>query len=166
MLWTARKPGVVLHPLPRCARSASRPTQRLTQLKSLSRRFKVVMNQTPDGNPTELRLLTTPLVRYDDPAAGLIDGALFGFAYATSPDLLLSLEVREDDAKIPTWFYGFGRIGGNHITARYDQTDVWSQAFISGYANEPTYMTRSRLQSMAAPSKRPPWVTSPENPPK
>ncbi len=151
MVWTAREPGVALHPLPDAPAPASRPTQRLSQMKSLSRRFKAVMHLMPNTNPTELRLLTTPLDRYDDPTAGLIDGALFGFANATSPDLILTLEVRENDAKIPTWFYGFGRIGGAQTTARFDQTEVWSQPFISGYANAPTYMTRSRLQSMALP---------------
>ena len=72
---------------------AATPAARLTQLRELSRRFTVRefrREQWQDG-----RLLTQPLYRWSDEAAGTVDGAIFGYAETTDPELLLIIETRQ-----------------------------------------------------------------------
>ena len=77
-VWSPKQAGLLDQPLGRVRRQpAETKAQRLTQLRSLARRFTATCYNPRTEEPTELRLLTQPLYRYDDEKAGLLDGAIF-----------------------------------------------------------------------------------------
>ncbi|MBC8115110.1 MAG: hypothetical protein H7062_12070 [Candidatus Saccharimonas sp.] len=79
------------------------------------------------GNPRqELRLLTTPVHRYEDRDQQLIDGALFIIAQGTNPEVTLFLEaVKPVDEAKPIWQFGLGRTGLAEIVVLYDDNEVF-----------------------------------------
>ena len=98
VLWSPKTGGLVNQPLAEQAPSpADRPGSRLTQMRSLARRFQAT-NFKMDS-PSELRLLTQPLHRYEDQAAGVLEGALFAFAEGNDRGMLLLLEAVADGEK-------------------------------------------------------------------
>lgn len=141
--WQSRTPGVKLNPLPGMPEPAATDRQRLSQMKEALRRFAATMQLLPTDNPTHLRVLPTPLLRYDDRDSGLQDGALFSLSDGTSPALFLVLEIRADAGGDPTWHYGFGRTGGAIEVATLDGKQVYDQSFVTAPANVETYATRS-----------------------
>jgi hypothetical protein len=101
------------------------PAARLTQMRALARQFQVReqrRNQWQEG-----RLLTQPLHRWEDASAGIVDGALFGYAETTDPELLLLIEARTSagsgDAK---WYYQLGKMTSSPMTVKLNETEVWS----------------------------------------
>ena len=73
-----------------------------------------------DGARHELRLLTTPVHRYEDRDQQLIDGALFIIAQGTNPEATLFLEaVTPVDETNPIWQFGIGRTSNAEIVVSY-----------------------------------------------
>jgi hypothetical protein len=62
-----------------------------------------------DPTDWQLRLLTTPLYRYEFPEENVVDGALFGYVLTTSPEALVLLEARSAGGKL-TWHYMVSRL--------------------------------------------------------
>jgi hypothetical protein len=83
-----------------------------------------------------------PFDRYAEPAAGLLDGVLFGFATGTNPDIFLVIEAWTGAGSSPSFRYGLARNGGGNFGVKLDGNEVWTQ----GLANPPvqleTYMNR------------------------
>ena len=77
------------------------------------------------GAKHNLRLLTQPLVRYSEPGRLAMDGAIFAYARATDPDVLLVLEARDSGA-VPQWSYALARMHGGALRAWYREKEVWS----------------------------------------
>jgi hypothetical protein len=81
-----------------------------------------------------LRLLTTPLHRYDTTGA-LVSrgGALFAFCQQTDPELLLLLEARKSGAGY-RWEYAVAGFSNIDLYLRLDGSEVWrdAPAFSSG----------------------------------
>ena len=96
LVWNSRKPGWTPQPFPDAPPPADSATQRLVQMKELARRFSVTVHSVHNPNPLQLRLLPTPIDRYEHPASGVLDGALFALAFGTNPTVLLALEAGED----------------------------------------------------------------------
>ena len=141
--WTSRKPGLAMTALPDAPAPADTPAQRLTQAKTLARRFAVQVDTHRKAGTLQLRLLPKPVSRYDDPDAGLVDGVFFALVHATNPITLLALEVRTGDRRASAWSYGFARFGDGEATAKLDGKAVWTVPFIdSAQADSELYMTR------------------------
>jgi hypothetical protein len=108
-LWMPQAAGVSFAPLPEAPRPAELPAARLTQMRNLARRFTVIDHWgIKEPKDWTLRLLSSPLYRYEVPAEHVIDGAMFGYALTTAPEALVLLEVRET-ADGPMWYYAAAR---------------------------------------------------------
>jgi hypothetical protein len=121
--WTADKPGLAAKPVPDAPAAADRPAGRLTQIKQIHRRF-VASEQAVIEGRVELRPLTTPLYRYADAEAGVIDGAIVSFANGTNPEVLLTLEaVKSGDGA--RWQYSLAQMTGGEVIVQLDGKEVW-----------------------------------------
>ena len=118
------KSALKMTPFKDAPRAADSDARRLSQLKSLARQF--TLSERYLDEDFELRLLPSPVYRYQDDAVGLIDGALFNFAHGTNPEVLAVIECREQTSG-PVWSYGFLPLAGAGVTAKFDGTTVWTK---------------------------------------
>jgi hypothetical protein len=89
------------------------PRARLAQMRELARRFTAL--EEFQGEKIVCRLLPQPIDRYDDPAAGIEDGAVFVFANGTNPEIGLLLECSHEQ-----WSYGAFRLAAATIAVQLD----------------------------------------------
>jgi hypothetical protein len=111
-------------PFENVPRVADSNAKRLSQMKSLAQKFAV--SEQYLNSSFELRLLPSPIYRYQDEEIGLIDGALFNFAHGTNPEALAVIECRKESSG-PTWSYGFLPLAGAGVIAKLDGSAVWSK---------------------------------------
>ncbi|HEX5447217.1 MAG TPA: hypothetical protein VFW87_25605 [Pirellulales bacterium] len=80
----------------------------------------------PTGERRELRLLTTPLYRYESADPAVIDGALFAFVcnVGTDPEIFLLLEAREEPGG-PRWQFALARFGSRDLFVNEGDREVW-----------------------------------------
>lgn len=96
--YRAKQPGLELKDIPNAPRPAASANLRLIQIKRLTERVAAqIQNAEDDREP--MRLMPTPICRYDDKDGGLIDGAIFGYTMGTNPDVLLVIELHEQDGR-------------------------------------------------------------------
>ena len=124
--WTAEKPGLDLKDLPDAVAPAEQAARRLAQMRQLLRRFAVRESAVVEGS-LELRPMTNPLRRYDDPKARLIDGAIFAFANGTNPEVFVLLEVHADSDGAKVWKYSLAQMTGGEVVVSLDGEDVWKR---------------------------------------
>jgi hypothetical protein len=105
-------------------RAADSDARRLSHMKSLAQQFTLTEQYLDES--FELRLLPSPIYRYQDEKIGLIDGALFNFAHGTNPEALAVIECRKE-ATGPTWSYGFLPLAGAGVIAKLDGNTVWKK---------------------------------------
>jgi hypothetical protein len=115
---------------------ANTPRARLAQMRELSRRFTT--QEKYRSEKIGLRLLTQPIDRYEDAAAGILDGAMFVFANGTNPELGLLLECSETQ-----WSYGLFRLTGARLLAQLDGKWVLQLAGIGGLPIDAPYTAMS-----------------------
>jgi hypothetical protein len=123
--WTAKEPGLKLQTLEDAKPIADKSTRRLSQMKEMCRRFTAHESAVVEGR-VELRLLSSPLLRYADADAGIVDGAIFAFANGTNPEVLLILEAN-DDKDAPPWHYALVQMTGGAVTVELDGKEVWKR---------------------------------------
>ena len=81
-------------------------------------------NRQRKKDRVQLRLLTTPLYRYEKESEQILDGGLFCFADGTDPEAVLVIEaVRDGDAL--SWEYAFMRRTTLPVTGQLDDGNVW-----------------------------------------
>lgn len=112
---------------PAAAESAGR---RLVQMKVLAARFaasdEFKINSTDkESTRHELRLLPTPVYRYEDKVAGIRDGAVFAFVHGTDPEVFLTLEYRDAGSK-SGWHYALAPMTCWAVQAELDGKETWS----------------------------------------
>jgi hypothetical protein len=147
LVWNSRKPGWAPRSLPGAPPPADSANQRLLQMKDLARRFSVTVHSVHNPNPLQLRLLPKPIDRYEHPASGVLDGALFALAFGTNPTVLLALEAGEDPRSGPSWRYGFARQGSGEMFARLDDREVWTQPFALAAGDSEVYTSRTMSEA-------------------
>jgi hypothetical protein len=86
--------------------------------------FKVKLGDV-ETERSELRLLPTPVYRYSDEEAGIVDGAVFAFVHGTDPEMFLVLENRAEKGK-STWHYMLAPMTCWAVEARHAGKQVWS----------------------------------------
>jgi hypothetical protein len=133
VLFNATRPGLEWKPIPNAPAPADTPPGRDRQARRLAERFSAD-EVTPKHVRSDLRLLTTPLYRYDtsdSPVSG--GGSLFAFCQATDPQLLLPIEARKSDAGY-RWEYAVAGFSNMDLHLRLDGREVWRDvpAFSSG----------------------------------
>jgi hypothetical protein len=98
---------------------ADRPQLRLLQIKRLAQKF--TMREFHEGNKIELRLLPTPIDRYEPSDKLLADGAIFAGVWGVNPEILLFIETDGE-----SWSYAFARMGSAKLWAVLDDVEVWN----------------------------------------
>jgi hypothetical protein len=142
--WAPRGPGLELRPFPDAPAPTDTEVRRLRQMKELVGRFAASEFNQPHRERFELRLLPRPIHRYADPASGLIDGAIFHFAYGTDPEVLVLIEARRSGSSAPAWQYGLARLSRAEVSVSLDRGEVWRQPYALWPAPEdPYYIVRS-----------------------
>ena len=98
------EPGLTVQPIPDVQEPAGSAPLRRLQMKRLAQQFNVTIWNDVD-NSDQMRLLPTPICRYSDPEAQLLDGAVFGFTMGTNPDVLVVIEADSSDGAAE-WRFG------------------------------------------------------------
>lgn len=138
--YQATRPGLELRDLPGAPRPAPSANLRLIQIKRLTERFSAeIQNAEDDREP--MRLMPTPICRYDNPEAGLIDGAVFGYTMGTNPDVVLVIELHEEDGA-KQWRCGAAGMTSAGFTLRLDQSEVLRQEWDQHVAGRPQEFDR------------------------
>jgi hypothetical protein len=116
---------------------AAMPSARLTQMRELARRFTVKesrRDQWQDG-----RLLTQPLYRWSEEERGTVDGAVFGFAETTDPELLLIIEARRaKSASSAEWHFALGKMSSAPMIVSLGGQEIFN---VPGYWSGPRTTT-------------------------
>jgi hypothetical protein len=111
---------------------ADSPKVRLVQMRELARRFAA--QEQLGAQKIDLRLLSQPVDRYDDPAGGIRDGAVFVFANGTNPEIGLLLECSE-----MKWSYGLFRLAAAKLLAQLDGKSVLESTKPPGWPVDAPY---------------------------
>ena len=125
--WSMPESGDRFKAIPNADQPVGDRRRRLLQMKRLAQRFTAIENQNRKGERDEvpLRMLPTPLYRYEKESEELIDGAIFCFAHTTDPEALVVIEAVPSDVK-PRWEYAFIRRSSLPVTGYLDAEEVWS----------------------------------------
>jgi hypothetical protein len=119
--WSAGEPGIAWQALAESPAPSSSRSGRLVQMRSLARRLNA---QITAEEATELRLMPQPLYRHPEQTAGVLDGALFVFALATDPELILLVEATASDT--PAYRVAFARFGNLAMSVKDGDREIWS----------------------------------------
>jgi hypothetical protein len=146
LLWKAGEPGIAWLALADVPRPAPSRANRLVQLRGLARRLTARMEGERN---TDLRLMTQPLHRYDEHTAGALDGAIFAYALATDPELLLWIEAAGEKGK-ESWRVAIARFGILPMTVKDGEKTIWSCGEGKGMVREGKYCVIWRAELMPA----------------
>ncbi len=122
--WSPQKPSLELQPFTEAPTAAETSVGRLQQMKALARRFSASEDGRMDDH-YELRLMPQPIHRYANEEEGVVDGALFVFAYGTNPEAVAAVECHREADSPPTWHFGFVQLSSNTVQADLNGTQVW-----------------------------------------
>jgi hypothetical protein len=126
-VWSPTSGSLVAKRLPEAPAPAASKVQRLTEMRNLARRFSGRRYNWRETDVLELRLLTTPLYRFQASEQGVIDGAIFSFAKGTDPEVLLLLEaVIDKSGGDAYWQYSLARMSSQKQVMRLDETEIWT----------------------------------------
>jgi hypothetical protein len=128
--WEPEKAAVKFSPLPDAPPAADSAVKRLVQMKAQAARFSATDDfkinvADRETSRYELRLLPTPVYRYQDPKRGINDGAVFAFVHGTDPELFLILEHQGRGDKAG-WFYALAPMTCWAVQAHLGKTEVFS----------------------------------------
>jgi hypothetical protein len=128
--WQPKSGSDEFHPLADAPAGAETNGRRLVQMKALAGRFAAsddfkISSTDKETTRHELRLLPTPVYRYEDKAAGIRDAAVFAFVHGTDPEVFLTLEYRDEGGK-GGWHYALAPMTCWAVEARLDGKEVWS----------------------------------------
>jgi hypothetical protein len=133
VFWEPKEPAEAFRLLDDAPAPAVTPGRRLVQMKALAAEFTAADDfkiRAGDQETTrhELRLLTTPIYRYEDAAAGIQDAAVFAFVHGTDPEVFLLLESRTGKGDTPAaqWHYTLAPMTCWAVTVERKDKEVWS----------------------------------------
>lgn len=125
--WLFDEESITFKPIPESGEPAKDRRRRLVQMRQLSRRFAAVEmeNRKREDDRVQLRMLTTPLYRYEQESEQIVDGCLFCFADGTDPEAVLVIEaVKKNNST--RWEYAFMRRTTLPVTGQLDGATVWN----------------------------------------
>jgi hypothetical protein len=131
--WEPHEPGLAFAALDPSQPPAKSARARLAQMHDLAGRFRVVDNWgLRDPTNWDLRLLTTPIYRYDVPDQQVVDGAVFAYVLTSSPEAIVLVEARQEVGG-PKWYYAVSRatrfgvtfLLDEHKVAEFPRLDIW-----------------------------------------
>ncbi len=124
VVWSPTRSGVDWRELNDWQTPGETPARRLTQMRSLCREFTARVIR-PEGDSSNLQLLSQPLLRYQSSSKKIVDGGIFAFAVVTDPELLLIIEAYNDGAS-RKWRYAVGRSHYWQLELNRNQRQVWT----------------------------------------
>jgi hypothetical protein len=139
--WSADGQALMVQALAGAPPVAAESAQRKRQARELVRKFSARIVTDPKDNTTqEMRLLTTPLLEFEDPKTKELQGTVFGLSTnGTNPDVLIVLEVRGDGEK-RGWHFAPARMTSGAVTLTYRDSKVWETKWVDpGEAPFPTW---------------------------
>jgi hypothetical protein len=134
IVWQPHEAGVTFTALKVAVPAKSAPA-RLVQMRGIARDFSGTMT-TFQQTTHPLRLLPQPVWRYAESGRNPLDGAIFVFARATDPDVLLVLEARSAAGEA-NWHYALARMHCGALDMRYRDRQVWSAEQLAHPFNRP-----------------------------
>ena len=121
--WDSREPGLDFKPLEGSPEPATSAAARLRQMKALAAEFSAESIDARDVH-RDLRVLPTPLYRYEVEGPGRADGALFAFVNETDPEALLVLETVEEAGRL-RWRYAVASYTDLRLRIRHRKAELW-----------------------------------------
>ena len=122
--WKPRKAGVEFRDIPGTQSPADDQPKRLRQIKDIVKRISA--SEFYENQTYALRLLAHPIDRYSDPAAGVVDGAIFIYANGTNPEILLLVEARRKNKARTDMVFRRRPAHSHQPTLKLDGKDIWS----------------------------------------
>lgn len=125
-IWEPDAAGLEMKPVPDAPKPGATAPLRLQQMRALAAQFSVVADYggTKEDKET-LRLMGTPIYRYESAARGVTDGTLFAYSKGTDPETFLVLEAR-GEKDVTEWQFAFVRFNGNcSLRAVRAEKEVW-----------------------------------------
>lgn len=125
-IWQPDKAGLEFKAVPDAPLPSASKQGRQLQMKSIARQFGATMlGWKRDSSEQEvLRLLPRPLYSYTAGTPQRLDGAVFGFASGTDPEVLLLLEAIGDEGR-SRWEFALVRQTSGELEVRYGNAVVW-----------------------------------------
>jgi hypothetical protein len=157
--WKPEAPGVDFSPLPDAPAPARTASQRLIQMRALSREFSASSLDKQEKR-WELRLLPQPLFRDQSTDPDVLDGALFTFVTSagTDPEVMLLIEARRKNAGEPhSWQYAIGRFSDLQLWVRHKGKEVatFADMPIGQIQQDPKYRYHSFKERQIPPVEDP-----------
>lgn len=130
--WKPRLRGGPLKPLDDAKPPTDKPAARLVQMRNIAKEFQVICNWGgKEKSDWQMRLLPTPLYRYQAPDDGIVDGALFGYIQSGTEAVLL-VEARQTPTGLE-WQYSASRcttyrirfVRNDKVVAEFPHIDEW-----------------------------------------
>ncbi len=150
--WQSERPGLVFQAFASAPAPTAKDASRLRQMKELAGRFTAHQFWDPNNQRSELRLLPHPAHRYQNSAAGLVDGTLFLFCHSTNAELILVIEAARQEDAGPVWRFALARLGHAEFHASLDGREIWQAARVQvPAANDPYYLVLEPIQRTDAP---------------
>jgi hypothetical protein len=151
-LWNSGETGIAWQTLDELPAPAASKPARLVQMRRIARRLSARITAEEEN---ELRLMPNPLYRYPEGAPGALDGALFVYAMATDPELVLLVEATTETAS-PSYRVAFARFGNLAMAARDGEQTIWTCDRGTPGRSDGKYYLRWRAEQMSAqPEKAP-----------
>lgn len=129
VVWATRVGGLKFRKLDTPTAPDSSSVRRKTQMRTLlAQRFTAELTARDTSSISQLRLLPQPLYRYDPLPAGVLDGAIYSFAYGTDPEVLVLLEARQEPDGSNAWYYAFAPATSSSVRGFIDAKEVWDNS--------------------------------------
>lgn len=132
--WHPERGGIAPQAFPGAPAPAQQSAARLRQMKQLATRLTA--HEMGDPQRTEFRILPTPVHRYSDPAARVLDGAVFLFCHDTDPEIIVLIETL--DGSPQTWQFALAPLSSARLHVLLDGREVWSLPPAPGVTGRPT----------------------------
>ena len=118
--------------IPKARTPAGSRRLRLSQIKSIARRFTAYERDfyadREKGVRLEMRLLTQPIYRYPKESTESLDGAFFAFTRDGNLELLLIVEAeKQPPPKAANWVYSARPVTVHELHLLYDGEEIWSE---------------------------------------
>jgi hypothetical protein len=131
VFWQPKAAAEAFRKLDDAPAPAATAGRRLIQMKAIAAEFTAaddfkISSADQETTRHELRLLPTPVFRYEDKEAEIADGAVFAFVHGTDPEVFLVLENRTDQDGKSDWHYTLAPMTCWAVSVQRNEREVWS----------------------------------------
>jgi hypothetical protein len=131
VFWEPKEAAESFRPMAEAPPPATTAGRRLIQMKSLAAQFTAaddfkISSTDQEITRHELRLLPTPIYRYQDDKEGIVDGAVFAFVHGTDPEVFLVLECRTEKGGNSSWHYTLAPMTCWAVSVKQNERVVWN----------------------------------------